>query len=304
MCKRCYRKSFKIEQPMANVSNWVKLIRFNNLIINAFVQFFYFIILLKEHPELSFYPTFLIMIFSFFIGASTYIFNDIVDLDIDKINKPESFIIENQLSLKASKWGLFVFFFVGFLISIYCTFYFNLIFWAANYLILSGLSSYYSIIFKRIFLIGNLIVAFFCSYSILLIQFVNVGFDFSSINLNSNLGFLLLFSFLITLIREIVKDVEDIEGDKLLGLKTLPIVNGDKMTKLFLKALLIISIIGLSFYFSNNWIFNVLNCVLIAIYMYLLLELTKAEDKKNYHRISSILKYSMVIGLICAYWLD
>ena len=128
MCKRCYRKGIKIEQPRANVSNWVKLIRFNNLIINAFVQFFYFRILLKEHPELSFYPTFLIMIFSFFIGASTYIFNDIVDLDIDKINKPESFIIENQLSLKASKWGLFVFFFVGFLISIYCTLYFNLIF--------------------------------------------------------------------------------------------------------------------------------------------------------------------------------
>jgi 4-hydroxybenzoate polyprenyltransferase len=101
-----------------------------------------------------------------------------------------------------------------------------------------------------------------------------------------------------------VKDVEDIEGDKLLGLKTLPIVLGYKKTKVFLKALLIISIFGLSFYFSNNWIFNVLNCVLMAIYIYLLLEITKAEDKKNYHRISSILKYSMVIGLICAYWLN
>ncbi|HJX71356.1 MAG TPA: UbiA family prenyltransferase, partial [Bacteroidales bacterium] len=128
------------------------------------------------------------------------------------------------------------------------------------------------------------------------------------INANQLAGWILgfaIFGFLISLIREIVKDAEDSEGDQAYGMQTLPIVIGTRWTKVILYGLILIFLSGLVYVYRFHLryditllyllIFQLLPLAVIAILLY------KADSKKSYRNISAILKMMMLTGISFAF---
>jgi len=281
---------------------WLSIIRIYNLIFTVVIQLFYFLILSHYKIINDYFPITFIVIITFCFGGFTYIINDFFDIETDKINKPEQLIVGKYISLKNAIIGGVIFFTIGFLLSIILSFYLHSIFWICQYLIICIISYLYSFLFKKLFLIGNLIVSIICAYVVLLVYLLYFNFALYNIFTNNKLAYLLFFSFIYTLIREIVKDIEDRVGDESIGSKTLPIILGENFTKLVLYLIILISNCILINFVNNNLIFSCLIGILICINLILIAKIYYAKNQKNYHSISTIMKYTMVIGLISTYW--
>lgn len=287
---------------MGTLKHWLSIIRINNLIFTVIIQLFYYFILSRNLLIGDFFPITILLLITFCFGGFTYIVNDLYDIDTDKINKPDKIIVGKNISYKNAKFGGVVFFLIGIIFSILLSFYLKSNFWAIQYLIICAISYLYSYLFKRMFLIGNLVVSIICSFVILLVYLLYNNFSIYNIFTNNILSYLLFFSFIYTLIREIVKDIEDSIGDSTTGAKTLPIILGENFTKIFLYFLIIFSITIIIIYKNNTLIFNCLIGLLVGINLFLIAKIYSAKTQKNYHSISTILKYTMVIGLISTYW--
>jgi 4-hydroxybenzoate polyprenyltransferase len=186
------------------------------------------------------------------IAAAGNIINDYFDVRADRINKPEKLIITKHIKRRwaiVSHWGLNG---VAFAIGVYLSAVYNTFSFAFIHLVSINLLWFYSMYFKRKVLIGNLVIAFLTSLvPILALTFMyfspgdhNVGnqdlttfqgildIDFSMVHLVA------FFAFFQNLAREIIKDIQDIEGDKLIYVKSLPMVIGIKGSKLISSAVL------------------------------------------------------------------
>jgi 4-hydroxybenzoate polyprenyltransferase len=177
------------------------------------------------------------------ITAGGYIINDVFDIEADRINKPKKVFIDVSISKKKAFYIYLILSFTGLFTGIYISFskgfQINSLIFIFTFL---GLI-FYSKNLKKVALIGNLIVSVFISFVILIVFLFEKGSSkstsiwgaidsiFSSISLFYFLSFYIIFSFLLTLIREIIKDMEDIKGDKALKMKTLPIILGRKRSK-------------------------------------------------------------------------
>ena len=259
------------------------------------------------------------------ISAFGYLHNDFCDIDIDKINKPEKVIdIEN------TKIGIYISLTISALISIYLCFTFrNYSVIVFNTLVVL-LLFYYNKYGKKQFLIGNLIVSLLCALVPAILYFYfredfvflknedgnkyfhNEYFSSHDMGFFTN-GFIRLYitiAFLSTLIREIVKDMEDIEGDKMAGSKTIPILIGINWTKILLiipyfSLLLFSSLLIILIDFKNNQLGKVnaifgsysLGSIITIPIIILGYFLIKAKQKSDFSRISVICKILMFIGL-------
>lgn len=298
---------------------FLQLIRFPNLLIVALTQaLIYFIVFLPNFsveritPDLDFLNLGLLIFSTICIAAGGYIINDILDLEIDQINKPEKTIIGNNVSIKAANqlyWGSI---FLGFLISLYLAIKTNNLPLLSLYPTAVFLLFLYSKYFKKSVLVGNIIVSLFCAFvaGIIWVAERNSFIEFQAKNSEeaNYLQFVLLiylgFAFLATMFREIVKDLEDQEGDKVGNCKTLPIVAGVKLTKsvaFFFGILLFSMLIYLCqvlLQMANCWAvgFVVLAVFLPLFYSFYLL--WKAKGSSDFHRISQFAKGIMLMGLI------
>ena len=210
------------------------------------------------------------------IAAGGYILNDIKDVKIDKVNNaanPVGKLISEEL---ANKWyqittglGLALSFLVAFQLGNY------------NYGIIQLTAAislwFYSHHFKTQFLSGNLIVAFVVAlvplivgiYEVSLVQmfYFNKVVEFVDFNFNFLAYWFIayaFFVFVITLIRELIKDIEDVKGDASVGAKTLPIVLGVKWAKSISSALLLLTIGGLV-YVRMYYLTDAISAVFILI---------------------------------------
>lgn len=260
------------------------LIRLKNLLLLGFIQLSvsYFFI-----PLSSLSNTLLLIFCSLLIMAGGNLINDFYDLEIDKINKPEKYLFTNFIS----KYSLLKFYtsinFLAILISLY---FFKqwVLFFGAIILILW----LYSYLFKRKLLIGNIIVALLGGISLLFLGYFYQEF-------NSKLYFFSFFSFLMTLIREVVKDIEDIEGDKFGNCHTFPIVFGiQKSKQLIITFLIVLDIcILLFFYWYSFSIWSILWGIgIFSLIGFLIFKITKANKEKDFIEISSFCKKIMLIG--------
>jgi 4-hydroxybenzoate polyprenyltransferase len=301
---------------------YLKLLRFQNLLFIAFIQFAMHQVVLTPILQTFGFETsflemgyfYLLIISTVLIAAGGYVLNDYFDLKIDKINHPENLIIGNILSKKKSMILYQVLTGVGIIVGLslaYLAKSFTLTF---IFIVIPGLLWFYSASYKRQFMIGNLVVAFMAALTILIVAITQLAFlenIYGSLIFETPIpeqlyrwvsGFA-AFAFLCTWIREIIKDMEDEKGDREMECRTMPIIWGIKKTKFFLYGLISFTIIGL---FITTLIIPFEGSVSIRYVLFGLILpfcglgylLYTANTTSDYHQASTLSKVIMLIGVL------
>lgn len=305
---------------------YIKLIRFSNLLIVAFTQYLleFFILI----PALSIAginpildsPRFILLVIStMLIAAGGYVINDIEDVEIDRINKPEKQIVSRLITVRQAWIYYYALFFVGLLISLYLALYIDnlplLSLYPAAWLLLYLYSRY----FKKMALIGNVTVAFFCAFVAGIVWFAE-RYAYSELfevlpaagkSVTELFSIYIFFAFISTLYREIIKDIEDYEGDAQNDCKTLPIIAGLKVAKSTSIALGLVflgALFYLIFYVNINQQDPIvaLSFIIIAMLLplaYSLILLVKSATKKDYKLLSRFAKFLMLTGILLLFFL-
>jgi geranylgeranylglycerol-phosphate geranylgeranyltransferase len=145
-------------------------------------------------------------------------------------------------------------------------------------------------------LIGNLTVGFMTGFG-----FVFGGFTLNNPNIILISIYLGFFAFVMTTAREIIKDIEDIEGDKAEGAKTLPILIGEKIPAAIAACLIIIDCVLCPLLYYYN-IFGILYLFVIAVavllFLYSAIIIIKSQDRDTAHKASKYLKIGMLIAFV------
>lgn len=257
----------------------------------------------------------LLIVASVFIAAAGNMINDYFDLNIDKINKPTKVVVDKVIS---RRWIIIWHFILsaigivlGFIVDINTPVKFLGL---ANFACVVVLF-FYSASLKKKFLVGNILISLLTSWVILVItycetnHFVDVFRKDTSLQIDKLSRLTLLyasFAFIISLIREIVKDMEDMDGDRKYGCKTMPIVLGLNATKVFVYVwltVLIASLIIVQFYVLQfGWWFwvSAIYCLVLVIapLVYIFKKLYKAQTTHDFHAISTIIKWVMMAGIL------
>ena len=301
---------------MRLLAAFLKMIRLPNLLFialtQALFQFCIYYPLYAGHIPLNDTRNFiLLMIASVFIAAAGYIINDYFDINIDEVNKPEKMVVDKVISRRWAIAWHFILSITGILLTILA-----LPLFEKWYLILGNIFSivllwFYSTTFKRKLLIGNIAISILTAWTILLIFFSKVsvsdafGADHPGQPKFFRFAFLYAgFAFIISLIREAVKDIEDMPGDARYGCKTMPIVWGVNATKIYIAVWMIILISILIvvqvYVLQFQWWWAVVYCILMIILplLFIFLKLFKASSVQEYHRLSSLIKLTMLTGIV------
>ena len=264
----------------------------------------------NELVRASFY---LLMIASVLIAAAGYIINDYFDLNIDQINRPGKVVVSEVIN---RRWVIFWHMSLS-LLGIYFTI-FALPFHHFWHLVLANMLSViflwiYSTSLKKQLLVGNVLISFLTAWVIGILYFSKYPLnqiDQLYTTSMQNVRFFRLailyagFAFVISLIREVVKDMEDMDGDRKYGCKTMPIVWGVNPSKVFIAVWLIViiaSLIILQVYtFQLGWWGSVVYCLLLIVLplVYVLVKLYSANQSAHYNHLSTIIKLIMFTGIL------
>ncbi len=310
-----------------------KLFRIKNLLLTALIQslIYYAIITptLNKFTLPSLLPSYcfwLIVLATILITAGGYVINDYFDIKIDRINKPERIVVGDTISKENAMMIYYILTIVGVLLGLVVSFLIKSISLGFIFLAVPGMLWFYSSTYKRQFMIGNLIVALCCSLVPLTILVAESQMQLSSygdlIRQTSVLQQLCAwvcgyagFIFITTLIREIVKDLQDVEGDRQMECRTMPIVWGKRRTNIVLWVLSFVLIIGLGWfemtYFKSAIksinsqalsIFSPLNITIIfLIFVLTILWTTKKKGVDIYSKLSNYIKLFMLITILYSF---
>jgi len=304
-----------------NIKAFIKLIRFNNLVVIALTMLVtrYCMIqpiLAVRHADmqlqLSQADFFLLIISTLLIAAAGYIINDYFDVKTDRINKPEKLYIDNGVKRRLAIVIHTVFNVLGFAIGVYVAHKANNIFLCGIQFISITALWFYSTHLKRQVLNGNILVAVLSAMVPLLVLFFEMpllehkflesikSFSFLYLSVCS----FALFAFLLSLVREIIKDIEDLKGDYETGCRTMPIVWGVKAAKAIVAGLIsnILLLQLFIFYKLYKQHFSILLIYLFVFVfiplVFLIWKLYKSQQKQEYHTLSKWVKYIMLTGVL------
>ncbi|HKJ07309.1 MAG TPA: geranylgeranylglycerol-phosphate geranylgeranyltransferase [Flavobacteriaceae bacterium] len=282
---------------------FLRLIRLPNLALIIYLQL---VIRFALFPIFNFTPTlsliqFIIFTLSIvFISAAGYVINDICDYKIDKINKPNKQIVGKSITIENTKQYYKILNVLGLLLAAIVVLQTQKPTLFLIYISIVYLLFWYSKMLKGLFFIGNFIVALLIA---IIIPF-QLFFEDSLINYEIKLaiGFLTFFAFLLNLIRELIKDIEDINGDKKLNLKTIPIVLGRSRARK-ISAVLVLPALFLCFYLlANYYTISVIISIYILLFIILPLlfiyyKLTVLKSYNSIKTVSLLLKLTMLFGI-------
>ena len=271
--------------------------------------------------QLPWYVTLLLMCAAMLIGAGGYVINDYFDVKIDRINRPDEVVVTRSVSKPAAMRLSIALSGTGIACGIVAAVLLRSLTLGILFVIIPGLLWFYSSSYKRLFLIGNLIIALLAGLTPLIVAMANVAqlevLDAGILpdmslphDLYCWLGGFGLFAFLLTWIREIVKDLQDQMGDRELECHSMPIVWGEKWTKVFVTGLIVltIAIIGHLWYhvlpFPISWsslstryiVFGIVTPLICALCL-----LWAAKIPSDYKSCQQILKLAMVFGTLYSY---
>jgi len=293
---------------------YLKLIRYQNLLLLAFMQliFRYGFLKFQNIPlALNHFQYALLVLSTVLIAAAGYIINDITDQQTDYDNRPDRVIVGKSISEKNAYNLYMVINILGVGLGFYLS---NLIQrpgFTAAFIIVSATLYMYATSLKQMLLVGNIVIALLISFSVLIIGL----FDLLPATYYENqrqMGVLFsmlidyaVFAFAINLIREIVKDMEDIEGDYNQGMSTLPIAIGIKNTSKVVFALGVIATLTLLWYINtylmNNRIYPAVIYALIFVVSpmtFFLVKIWNANTQKDFHFLSTLLKWVIFFGVL------
>ena len=280
------------------VKNYLQAVRYQNLIIIFFL--FWGLNFNYSHVESSLNLDVLLLSLSIiFTTSSGYLINNLNDIKSDLTNNKNQFGFTKRYYL------------ITYLLNVACSFIF---------LFLSGLSGAwiqlvfychllvisYSILLQHIPLLGNLAVALLCGIVLYIPSVIQRGFYFeTTFNLNESVVELyVIFCVLFTIARELIKDIEDINGDLTIQSKTFPIVFGITPTKglialIFISSSLLLSLGLIRTSFSiSSFSFFIPSLVITFV---LLLSTLLAKETTSFQKLSKLIKLQFLFSTLWLY---
>lgn len=269
------------------VESLLKLTRFGNLVIIGITQYFTAAFLV-DRTTLDDGRLFLLSVSTVLIAAAGYIINDYYDVKIDYINKPERVVIGKNIPRRYAILFHVVLSGIGILIGL-------LLSWriAALNVLSAFLLWLYSNNLKRLPFIGNFSVAFLTGMSVWIV-------DLLYRHGSALIVIYASFAFFMTLVREIIKDMEDLKGDNTFGCRTLPIVWGLRRTKFVIY--FILAVFALTVILINQF-YKALPLEYFLIFLFiplliLLYRLIRADTTRDFAALSTFCKIIMLLGIL------
>jgi 4-hydroxybenzoate polyprenyltransferase len=262
--------------------------------------------------QFPWYDFLLLVAATVFITAGGYVINDYFDIKTDLINKGKV-IVGTKIPRRQAMMFHNIFNIAGVAAGFYISWKAGYIWLGALFLVVSGLLYFYSASYKRQFLIGNIIVAILTAMVPLLVVFYEWPALYKYYIVNAItlpemnfifywVGGFALFAFITTLTREIIKDIEDFEGDIAYGRNTVPVVIGVVSSKIVSVCLIIITVglLYLAWYFFINDRITLiyLSVAVVLPLLYVIYKVAISKNREQLHSASSIMKIVMLTGIL------
>lgn len=294
--------------------HYLKLIRFPNLILLAFMQVVFRLGFLEKQNitlALTHFQFLLLVLASILLAAGGFVINDIFDQDIDAINKPNKVVVGKYISEEKAYYLYSFCTICGVALGMYVSNVIQKPAFLSLFMFIAVLLYFYASTLKSAPLLGNIVISGLVAFSVLILALFDLYpmLNYNDIR-NSTIVFSILkdyafFAFAVNLIREIVKDCEDIIGDKLQNCKTLAVVIGLSKTNKIIAFFLVIFAAYLIYYCFNFLMYGSLIYVtfylfitVIAPMLYCTIQIWNAKESKEYHKISVILKMILFFGIL------
>lgn len=310
-----------IGNKMIKMKNYLKLIRWPNALIILLSMYFMLTFVINPllgmtafSGGLSVIEFILLVLATLFIAIGGNILNDISDINPDSVNKPGRNVVGRGISV-AKSWSIYYAFtilgvFAGSLVSYFV----DQINYSLIFLFTVGLLWFYSKKYKCQPLVGNIVVAFLSAISfglVWLYQFFALIPEtevFTSVQSNFQIVNRIVlvymgFAFIVSLMREIAKDMEDFKGDDRFGCRTFAVVNGINKAKILFYIVGIMGFVGLllaQYYFFilqfniHFWFFFLIDLFFVLIFI----RTMKAENNEDFSKVSLLIKIIMLLGIV------
>ena len=287
------------------------LIRYKNLLMVLLTMILTKYALINSFisdPSLTSIDFIILSLSILFITAGGYIINDLFDIEADTINKPLKVYISKSIS-KKNAWVIYLLSStLGVILGIYLSVIKNSDFLSFYFIGTTLLLFLYSVLLKKLVFIGNLCISLLVALPIYLLY----KFDSNNITISNILQYFFLsiaifyymfFAFLTTMIREIIKDIEDINGDYMVKLKTLPILIGKTRARnisifLSIVLLLFLFLVSSNYFISNKYFLGIIMLMLSTVVVYFIFKSWTATTKKQFQYLSNLMKLIMFIGIL------
>ena len=291
---------------------FLKLIRYQNLLMLAFMQliFRYVFFKFQDIPlALADWQYGLLVLSTILIAAGGYVINNVFDQNTDTINKPNNVIVGKTIS-ETNAYNLYIGLTVtGVAIGFYLS---NVILkpgFASIFILIAATLYLYATSLKQMMIIGNIIVALLLSFSVVIIGIFDLFPTIHEGN-QQQMGIVFsilldyaLFTFFLNFMREIVKDIEDVDGDYNQGMNTLPIAIGKSRTSKIVFGLSFLPILFMLYYINKYLLDLVFTTVYLLLFvvgplLYFTVKIWTAKSKKEFHTLSMLLKWILLFGIL------
>lgn len=310
---------------MEEVRDIMRLVRWSNLLFLAVLVWvmekWVVVPLLDKAAFGEQLPWFLLLLIGcaiVLIAAGGYVINDYFDVKIDRINRPDAVVVTRSVSKPAAmRLSLFLSG-IGIACGIVAAVLLRSLTFGILFVLVPGLLWFYSSSYKRLFMIGNLIIALLAGLTPLMVGMANVALlqlryetilPYTTLvhDIYAWLGGFALFAFLLTWIREIIKDLQDQMGDRELECHTMPVVWGEMWTKVFVTVLIVLTlaIIGHLWWhvlpFPISWTSLSTRYIALGIVVPILGSLGllwSAKIPSDYKTCQQVIKFTMLLGML------
>jgi len=295
---------------MVKLLDFFKLIRWKNLVIVALTQYlirYTLLIPFVDFLSLNDMQFLLLVISTVLVAAAGYIINDYFDIQVDQHNK-RKIIVGNSIKRREAMALHFIFsglgvgigFFLGWKVGM----------WNLGFINLFSASAlwFYSTHFKRNYLSGNLLISLLSALVLLIVALYDILPASEQNDINAIVVFKIIciyaaFAFITTLIREIVKDLEDLEGDQKMGYETYAIVSGKKKAKNLVQTLSLLTILGVACILYSQFQADLYSFLYVLFFvefpfLFFLWKLKKAKNSADFYSLSSWIKIIMLSGTL------
>ena len=295
---------------MVKLLDFFKLIRWKNLVIVALTQYlirYTLLIPFVDFLSLNDMQFLLLVISTVLVAAAGYIINDYFDIQVDQLNK-RKIIVGNSIKRREAMALHFIFsglgvgigFFLGWKVGMWNLGFINLFSASALWL--------YSTHFKRNYLSGNILISLLSALVLIIVALYDILPASEQNDINAIVVFKIIciyaaFAFITTLIREIVKDLEDLEGDQKMGYETYAIVSGKKKAKNIVQTLSLLSILGVACILYSQFQADLYSFLYVLLFvefpfLYFVWKLKNAEKSADFYSLSSWIKIIMLSGTL------
>lgn len=286
--------------------------RWKNVLMIILIQYLFKYVLFEKYDLMVSMDDFhfaLLTLSTVCIAIAGYIINDIHDIKADIINKPDRLFVDRKIARITAQYLFIGFNSAGLLLGMYLSYYIGHTSYFFIYVLTSLLLYQYAKYLKIKFLIGNVIISLIVLLSILLVLVFDLMPTTTYYNLDDHMLIIRIlvlfagFGFTLTLLREIVKDVEDMEGDKAMGSRSLPIVLGIQKTKTVLISITVPLLLAVVYFIyallDHNLYLPVYITLTVALpLLYFIYAISRAASKKQFNKMSALLKIIMFTGIL------